>query len=302
MVESGDTLLWIHCDGPHSKIEGLRDQIQNNDASIKDIQFILDGEDPPLTTRYQQSIRNHRAALSHLTIQKAFIEDEYNTARILYQEDVISPHEFEKARSTLRIIQAEELDLSESYKNILEDELYRLKKENKRLLDEIKMIQSSFKEYIVIAPISGTLYNCRGLTPGSVIHPSLSLGKVSPLGQLVAECYLDPGKILVVKTGTKVKLRFDDPGFRSHHHLETVVDLLDGEVSLINGVPAYRIRCTLKNAQITYADGSTESLRKGMTFTANFILFRRSLAALILEKANLWVNPSKTVSGDEKES
>ncbi len=302
LVESGDTLLWIRCDGPNSKIESLRDQIQSNKTFIKDVRLILDGEDSPLTTRFQQSIRNHRAALSHLTIQKAFIEDEYNTARILFKEDVISSHEFERARSTLRIIRAEELDLSESYRKILEEDHYRLERENSRLLDEIRLIHSSCQEYVVIAPISGTLYNCRGLTTGSVIHPSLSLGKISPLGQLVAECFLDPGKILVVKTGTRVKLRFDNQGFRSHHHLETVVDLLDREVSLINGTPAYRIRCSLKNPQINYADGSTEPVKKGMTFTANFILFRRSLAALILEKANLWINPSETVSMDEKGS
>jgi hypothetical protein len=77
---------------------------------------------------------------------------------------------------------------------------------------------------------------------------------------------------------------------------------MDEEVGIQKGKPAYRIRCTLHEAEIPYVGGSPEVVKNGMTFTASFILFRHSLASLILEKVNLWANPSISVSEDEKES
>jgi HlyD family secretion protein len=130
----------------------------------------------------------------------------------------------------------------------------------------------------------------------------MSLGKISPSGLLAAECYIHPGQIASVKIGSRVKLRFDDWGFRKHKPLEVVVDFMDEEVGIHRGKTSYRIRCTLHDAELHYVGGSPEDIKNGMTFTASFILFRHSLASLILEKVNLWANPSLTASEDEKES
>ncbi|MEN8202272.1 MAG: HlyD family efflux transporter periplasmic adaptor subunit [Bacteroidota bacterium] len=301
-VDAGDTLVWIRRDLPEAKITGCQERIRIQQASAADIQGILAGKKPLKTTQYRQSYRNHLAARSRLEIRKEFLLGEYNTAQILYTDEVISRHEFEKAQSSFRDICARESDLCEEYKSILEGDLFRIQSEIKQIWDEIRLTQSSLDEYFILAPASGILYESRGLSSGSVIHAGMSLGMISPSGLLAAECYLNPAHIASVEEGSRVKLRFDDGGFRTHHPLDAEVDLLDEEVCVYNGIPSYRIRCTLHDTKIRYTNGSCETLKNGMTFTASFILFRHSLASLILEKANLWVNPSLTVSRDEKGS
>lgn len=301
-VEAGDTLVWIRRDLPEAKMLAYEKRIRIKQASAEDIHFILRGGNPCKTAHYQQSHRNHRAALSHLEIEKKFLSGEYKIAQSLYNDEVISLHEFEKARSTYQDVCAKESDLLETYKSTLEADLFRIQSEILQIKDEIRLLQSSLSEYFILAPVRGAIFNCRSLAAGSVIHAGMSLGKISPAGMLAAECYIDPGQGASVKEGTRVKIRFDDTGFRTHHPMETQVDLMDEEVSVYKGKPSYRIRCKLPDLQIRYTNGSKETLKNGMTFTASFVLFRHSLASLILEKANLWVNPSEARYRDERGS
>lgn len=301
-VDAGDTLVWIRRDLPESRIAAYQKRIRIKQASTEDIHFILRGKQPGKTAHYQQSYRNHLTARSHLEIQKDFLSGEYSTAQSLYGDDVISLHEFEKARTTYMDICAKESDLREAYKNALEADLFRIQSEIMQINDEIRLLQSSLSEYFILAPARGIVFNCRSLATGSVIHSGMSLGKISPAGMLVAECHIDPGHRASVKEGTRVKIRFDDTGFRSHHPLEAQVDLMDEEVSVYNGMPSCRIRCMLPDLMIRYTNGSCETLKNGMTFTASFVLFRHSLASLILEKANLWVNPAENTVQNERGS
>ena len=292
---AGDTLVWIKTDLLKARINALQNRTRIHEASKTDIRLILENHLPLHTSHYIQLHRNHQANIARLEIQKEFLQDEHKTSKTLFNQQVISRHEYEKALNQWREICARETDLCEAFKSSLEEGLLGINLEISQLSDNIAQIHANLNEYYLIAPVAGTLYNSRSLSAGSVVHPGMSLAKISPTGLLVAECFIDPGHISSVKDGTRVKLRFDDSGFRSHHPLETRVDLMDQEVTLFNGTPAYRIRCTLDNAPIYYANGSIETVKNGMTFTASFILFRRSVAALILEKANLWVNPTESI-------
>ena len=298
-IAAGDTLIWIKTDLLKARIDAHQNRIRIHKESVTDIRLILENQLPLRTSHYVQSNRNHQANIARLKIQKEFLQDEHKTSKTLFNQQVISRHEYEKSLNQLREICARETDLCEAYKSSLEEDLLRINLEISQLSDDVIQIQANLNEYYLIAPVAGTLYNSRSLSAGSVVHPGMSLAMISPTGLLVAECFIDPGHIPSVKEGTRVKLRFDDSGFRSHHPLETHVDLLDQEVTLFNGTTAYRIRCTLDNSPIYYANGSVETVRNGMTFTASFILFRRSVAALILEKANLWINPTASYQNHE---
>lgn len=294
-VKAGDTLVWLRKDFPEAKLKAHRKLIKQNMVSIRDISLILEGKFPRETPLYLQSYKNHCASLSYLKLQKEYLYREYSTAEKLFHEEVISQHEYETARSDYLIIIAKESDAIESYRDLLETEFHHLEMENSGLSDQIDLIQSTLFDYCIVAPESGTLHNCQGITSGSVIHSGSSLGTISPMGKLVAECYLEPGSIQVVKVGTKVKLRFDELRYGSQSILETEVNFIDKDVSFVNGSHIYRIRCSLDNPQIRYSDDSVDPIRKGMTFTANIILFRRSLASLLLDKMNRWANPAESV-------
>ncbi|HER09065.1 MAG TPA: HlyD family efflux transporter periplasmic adaptor subunit [Bacteroides sp.] len=291
-VTAGDTLVWIRRDHPETRITEHLDLIRMNDAPLRDIRRILDGKEPVETGWYIQSYRNHLAALAGLQIEEDFLRGEYQIATELYRAGVIPPHELEQAESEYRLICARIRDLRENYRNQLAGELHRIARENRNYQKEIAVTRSMLHDYFIVAPKGGTVHGCPGLTAGSVIQSGMHLGSVSPSGSLVAECYLDPAGIQGVTIGTPVRLRFDGSGFQEQAQLETAVDHIERDVTLVNGKPFYRIRCTLESPCFIETDGKRRQVVKGMTFSANFILFRRSLSSLIMERMNGRINPA----------
>ncbi len=296
LVTSGDTVVWIKRTLPDARIREYERLQRRNERSIADISAMLNGDAPSLTARYIQSNTSHLATLEHMKIREGFLQKEYFTAKELFGQEVIPLHEYELAKSDYQIMSAKINDLEESYRKQLEDDLNRLLLENASYTGEIALINSALKDYYIIAPVTGSLNNCPGLTSGSVIQPGKSLGIISPSGSLVAECYLSPAGITGICPGSSVKLRLNGHESRHHAYIETTVDQISSDVIVVNGEPVYRIRCGLKTPWVYRSDGTRELLIKGMTFTASIIRFRQSLASLLVERVNRWANPSSVTS------
>ena len=290
-VHAGDTLAWVNKDRVEAGIREYSALIVRNSAPIQDIKSILNGQEPEKTGRFIQSYRNHISSLTCLQIRKRFLGKAYQTATELFTAGVIPLHEFEQTETDYRLICAEIDDLKHRYRSQLQEELYRLEQENTGYRREINLNRSMLHNYYIVAPTSGTVHNCPGLTSGSVIHSGMSLGSVSPEGSLVAECFLDPGSIQGVGKGTRVRLRFNGSGYGRQAHVEARVDHIEKDVILKDGVPVYRIRSTLETPFIARDGGERKPVVKGMTFTASFVLFRRSLASLLLEKVSRRIDP-----------
>jgi HlyD family secretion protein len=291
-VHAGDTLAWIRKDRIVAAIREYSGRIALNRVHIQDIRSILDGQKPEKTARFIQSYRNHLSALSCMKIREEFLGKAYQTATELFTAEVIPLHEFEQAETDYRLICAEINDLEQQYRDRLEEEFYRLEQENAGYRQEINLNRSLQHNYYIVAPTSGTVHNCPGLTSGSVIHSGMVLGSVSPEGRLAAECFLDPGSIQGVGKGTRVRLRFDGSVYKRHAHAEARVGHIEKDVTLKDGVPVYRVRSILDSPFIVQENGERKPVVKGMTFTASFVLFRRSIASLLLEKVTRRLHPA----------
>ena len=284
-VKTGDTLIWLRRNLPDTRMRELHSQINRNRLYIRDIETILQEGSPLKTTRYRQSYRNFTTSCRQLILQKSFLKDEYNSARILFDQKVIPLRDFEQSRSLYLVACAQLEDHRETYKNLLEDELYRLGMETRRYEGELEEIRTSLQNYHILAPSTGTLCQCRGILAGSVIQTGNSLGKISPHGSLAADCYVETRDIKEIRTGMAVKIRMHGKSQRSVDRLEARVSQVDPDVMLMNGRSVYRVRCIIE---------SSESLIPGMTFNASMILYRTSIASLLTEKLSRKFNPSMT--------
>jgi multidrug resistance efflux pump len=291
-VITGDTVVWIRRDLPETRIREYQELIGQNRGSIGDITSILQGRSPVVTSRYIQSYRNHLAARTHMQIQNDFLHGEFMAAEQLFGQEVIPASEYEQARSDYLLSCARMEDHRESYKSLLEDERYRLQLENRSYRGEIATIKASLQDFFVVAPATGILRQCPGITGGSIIQQGNKLGTISPEGRLVAECYVETRDIPVIKKGMPVRIRFDGKSHQSGSRLETEVSQIDPDAVVMNGKPVYRIRCFLEDPYLISGSGKREPVILGMTFSASMLLYRATLASLLLEKLNRWANPA----------
>ena len=282
-VTAGDTLIWIRKNLPETRMKELFEQIERNNLFIRDMKAILRGDSTVSSPRYKQSFRSHSTSGERLRLKKSFLEDEYSSAGLLFDQKVIPMREFEQARSEFLVACAQLNDHQENYRNHLEDELNRLSLQNRQFEGEGAEIRASLQNYTILAPLSGTLKQCKGIRAGSVIQPGTSMGSISPGGAVAADCYVETRDIKDIRTGMPVKIRMDGKSQRSVDRLETRVSQIDPDVIILNGRPVYRVRCLIDVA---------EELIPGMTFSASMLLYRTSIASLLTERLNRHFNPS----------
>jgi len=66
---------------------------------------------------------------------------------------------------------------------------------------------------------------------------------------------------------------------------------ISNEVYLLNDQPFFKVRCSLDEQYLVLGNGFKGNLKKGLTTTARFQITKRSIAQLLFDKADDWLNP-----------
>lgn len=74
---------------------------------------------------------------------------------------------------------------------------------------ELERVRSTRMDYIMRAPMDGTVLNDYSLAPGAMLSPSSPVADIADLGKLKATLRVPEVKIFVVKSGMTVILKFD---------------------------------------------------------------------------------------------
>lgn len=69
-----------------------------------------------------------------------------------------------------------------------------------------------------------------------------------------------------------------------------IIDI-SNEIHVINGAPFFKVRCSLNEEELSLKNGYSGKLKKGLTTTARFKVTKRTLAQLLFDKADDWLNP-----------
>jgi len=291
LVSIGDTLLAFSDSGTHIHLENCRKLLKRNNSYISDIGNILTGKAPLTSGMYRQSYRDHLSRLGQLDLEEEFQRDEFRTAEILFHQEVIPYREYEDARIRYLGACSRKSNLKEEYRRQLEGELRDLRAENLALHAEMETARSVLKTLCIIAPVGGTLQNCRELPPGTVVPAGASLGTIVPAGPLVAECYVEPAGICEVGMGTEVRIQMHGKYRRQMKEIRSRVCGIDADAVVVSGRPVFRVRCILGENPSPDEMDTLERIQPGMTFSAHMVLGRTSLASLVSEKLFRWTDP-----------
>ncbi len=110
-------------------------------------------------------------------------------------------------------------------------------------------------------------------------------------GKLTASCYVKPSDIGFIQKGQQVRLRIDAFNYKHWGTLSGRVTAISDELTVRDQQSFVEVRCQLDANHLQLKNGYKATLKKGMTFTAAFVLARRSLYELLSDKIENWVNP-----------
>lgn len=235
-------------------------------------------------TRYLYLLADHEASL-----KKVGKEMEIN--RMLAKEKVIAPKEMfdkevenEKLQATYQALKREQI-------STWQQELAKYEADLSQLSATRSKIFTDKKNYEIKAPVTGIIQGINNLYPGNMVQSGQTIATISPESALIAECYVPPRDIGLLKNKQPARFQVDAFDYNYFGILTGKIISIDNDFTLIDNQPVFKVRCSFDTTQLHLKNGFTGHLKKGLTFQARFVIAERTLWQLLFDKVDDWLNP-----------
>jgi len=290
-VNKGDTLLVLRTQRQEEQQSLSSAKINENNRFIADIDLLLRDKQPAYTSKYSGEYYRFAAKIKELQTAVSYLKKQLDTDTGLKEKKVISEYDYLKTKNAYDAAVEQLNTTQKEFANTWQSERSSLLLQNKELASGINQIEQEKKQYIITAPISGTLVQVAGYGTGNFIAPSQQLAYISANDSLLAECYISPSDIGYVHVGQSVHFQFDAFNYQDWGMLQGKVTEIIHDIVAIDQKPMFRVRCSLLGNSLHLKNGYSGNIQKGLSYTARFELTRRTLWQLLFDKLDNWLNP-----------
>jgi len=294
IVYKGDTLIQITQENLNTEKATNQDLSRDLQDQVRDLSLVVLGKGNSLKTPVvQQEWYSYASQLDELQSKIGQAKIGYDRNKQLYDKGIIAKAEFEKfsfdytfAKQALAGLEKSQRSEWQNKKRVLEQEL-------KNLNGTLQKINVEAKNYVIIAPVSGTIENFSGIQVGSFLNASQAIATISATDKLIVESTVSPNDIGLIKKNQKVKFQIDAFNYNQWGLLEGKVIDIDRNITLQGEQAFFKVRCALNSTQMRLQSGYISNVSKGMTLTTRYIITRRSLYDLLFDKLDDWLNPKQ---------
>ncbi len=292
LIYKGDTLVQLTQESLNtdkSTNESLAGDLENR---ISDLSQIVTGSNVALTTlELQQEWNTYNSKKSELESKIAQTKMVYDRNKQLFDKGIIAKAEFEKYSFDYTYSQQSLSSLIKSQKSVWQNQKRDLQNQLKNLKGTLNKINVESKNYVITAPISGTIENFSGIQVGSFLNASQPIATISATDQLIVESSVSPSDIGLIHKNQKVKFQIDAFNYNQWGLLEGKVIDIDHNITIQGEQAFFKVRSVLNKTELQLKSGYKTKVSKGMTLTTRYILTSRSLFDLLFDKMDDWLNP-----------
>jgi membrane fusion protein, peptide pheromone/bacteriocin exporter len=291
-VTAGDTLVWLHTGEIEERVNYLNSLMAQNRLYLSDIANILMYKYQHIQTDlFRTRHALYRQKLSDLRLKTSLLEKAYQRALTLYQKEVIPLTEIEQKKYELDQIREEQKLFVRQSRNEWQQAQIEYQLQNRKYKNEISGLTNEMEKYYITAPLTGYISDYSGIQPGSFLTVGQSIAFLHPDDRLIAESLVLPRDIGYLKPGMKVVYQVDAFNYNQWGFASGEILDISKEIYWVNNQPRFKVRSSIHESFLSLKNGIRGELKKGMTTTTRFKLTKRSLAQLIFDKADDWLNP-----------
>lgn len=292
LVKMGDTLIWLNNSRLMERISHIGTLIDENKAYLSDIEYLLSGKPEGLTTPlYRSGYSEYIQKLDELGDKTEFLRKAHERVKHLYSLRLVPATEMEDADYNL----SRSMEEAEIYKGNRQAEWQKMAADYQSLISrqvaEIMEIEKEISNYYITAPFTGHIVHYTGIRPAGYVTAGQAIAVISPDGDLVAEAYVLPKDIGYLNAGMNAIYQVDTYNYNLWGFASGKVIDISKEVYLMNNQPYFKVRSSLNESQLTLKNGYAGEFRKGFTTTVRFKVTERTLAQLMFDKTDKWLNP-----------
>ncbi|MDR7209343.1 HlyD family efflux transporter periplasmic adaptor subunit [Flavobacterium piscis] len=294
VVKKGDTLIKIAKKNLETE-KNTQNAVSNSVAELlQDVNSILSGKTTYLqTSTAREDFLKFQSRKNELQSKVSQAQINFNRNKGLYDKNIIAKVEYEKYEYELRSANETLKSYVSEQKSTWENQKRDLEERTKNLKGSIEKIKVEENNYVITAPISGTIENFSGLQIGSFLNVAQSIATISAVDHLIVESMVSPNDIGLVYNNQKVKFQLDAFNYNQWGLLEGKVIDIDRNISVQENQTFFKVRSELNSTEMKLKSGYKTNVSKGMTLTTRYIIARRSLFDLLFDKVDDWLNPKQ---------
>lgn len=272
---------------------------QRRNAFVSDLKMLTVGNEfnnlKLQTPLYKEQLNRflHQLADHQSAIKK--VSNELQIFTSLLKDKVIAPKEHFDKEIELERLQNNFKAFENEQLAIWQNDLQRYELEIAQFKSQQNQLTIEQKNYFIHAPVAGVIQNINARYVGSFLSAGESLCIISPISQLLAECYLSTKDIGLMKIGQPTQFQIDAFDYNYFGLLTGKVVFIGNDFSIIDNKPVFKVHCSFDSSQLFLKNGFKANLKKGLSFQARFIIAERTLWQLLFDKVDDWFNPTKSM-------
>ena len=294
-VQQGDTLLTIDNTVGKEKLALLDNQLQEAAKFIHDLKYLTNAIilnlDSLHSFLYQKQYLLYTQKLRELQTRHIKTKKDFIRQQKLYKKEVIARVALENSKYNFELALNKLNHFEKQQRNQWQSELTQQNNKSEELKSSISQFQNEQKNYIITASVSGTIQNIKGFEAGNFIRSGTPIAEISPDTDLIAECYINPSDIGLLKKNNQVKYQINAFNYNQWGMATGKILRISKDITLVNNRPLFRVICSLDQKQLQLKNGFEGKLKKGMTLNARFFIIERSVYELLYDKMDDWFTP-----------
>jgi HlyD family secretion protein len=245
-----------------------------------------------VTAKYQRSFIAFKKQIQRNSQEITKVKRKFQRNKQLYNNEMLSEAEYEQISFALEAAQNEFDLLLDQQLNEWQSEAITYQEELDQLESEEEQLKREREDYTIRAPIAGTVQSLQGIYKGSFVTSNQTLAIISPDTGLIAESYVLPKDIGLIREGMKARMQISAFDYNQWGILTGKVKEISNDVSVINEQPVFIVRSVLDQTYLELENGYRGQLKKGMTIQTRFTISERSLFQLLYDNVDDWLNPN----------
>ena len=296
-VNQGDTLLVLENNGIDEQEELCRKQLAETESFMEDLSRLLaytpNKAMSLLTNKYRRSYNLFKQELFGYQVRRDQMQQDFKRKSTLYARKVISRSEYEQASLELNMLETQIQKIKKFQLNTWQSELAQLQDHYLELSQKERQLRKTKNQYVITAPVPGSLLNVQPLNKGVLVSSGVIAAEISPNAQLLAECYITPRDIGLIREDLPIKFQVDAYNHHQWGLLTGSIKEIGKDIELINDQRLFKVRCRIDHNQLTLKNGAIGHLKMGMTVIAHFRIAQRTLWELLYDKTEDWLDPKQ---------
>jgi len=294
-VERGDILLIVENNVLDDQIALTEYESQKLRIQIEDLTYLVSNkylkQSEIRSPKYQKEYIQYREKLSEYNTRIKKLKIDHDRNHKLFLKGVIARVKYENIKLDYDLALNSKNQYNKQQLNTWQATLTQLEGSLRQVENRNSQYIKSKKDYIITAPISGTLINSSGIQKGSIISSGMPVMEISPDSDLLAECYISPKDIGLINDAKPINFQIDAYNYNQWGHANGRIIEISKDIEIINDQPIFKVRCLIKEKYLELKSGAKGKISKGMTLNARFELAERSLYQLLYDNVDNWINP-----------